>query len=437
MRLWPRLTPICGIGYFGALERPGKMGFMKIVLVTVGSRGDVQPMVALCLAFQAAGHRAVLVGPPEKAVWARDLGCNYQSFGSDMMALIDRYAHIHRMASGVAFVRIVRRMVTEQFAGLPEVIKGADLVVGASLCFALSSIAEAMEIPYRFVGFTPQWVPSDHHPCPVFKHQGRPGWWNRLGWRLILFLDRFHFTRLINHYRLAMGLAPLSHVWSHILGRKPIVATDRQIAALPADTAVDAEQTGYMHLQQPKRNLPQLEAFLSAGSPPVYAGFGSMPRADQERLHTLIVSAVRQTGRRLVLARFWEDDSQIDPAGDAFYLSHFPHDQLFPSLAAVIHHGGAGTTATAARSGVPQILVPYVLDQFYWGHQIYRHGLGPRPIPRLKLTRKRLARAIEEVINHPRLSENAKAVQKQLQGTDGTRAAVAEILNSLVEQEAP
>jgi UDP:flavonoid glycosyltransferase YjiC (YdhE family) len=227
-----------------------------------------------------------------------------------------------------------------------------------------------------------------------------------------------------------MGLAPLSHAWHHILGRKLIVATDRQIAALPTDTSVVAEQTGYMHLQQPKRNLPQLAAFLAAGTPPIYAGFGSMPRADQERLHTLVITAIRKAGRRVVLARFWEEDSQIDPAGDIFHISHFPHEQLFPHMATVIHHGGAGTTATAAISGVPQILVPYVLDQFYWGHQIYRQGLGPRPIPRLRLTQKRLARAIEEAINNPRLSEKAKAVQTQLQGTDGTRAAVAAILDT-------
>jgi len=402
---------------------------MKIVLVTVGSRGDVQPMVALCLAFQAAGHRAVLAGPPEKAAWAKGLGCAYTSVGSDFTALIDRYADIHRMAAGIAFVRIVRRMVAGQFSALPGVIEGADLVVGASLCFALSSLAEAMGIPYRFVGFTPQWVPSAHYPCPVFKHHGRPKWWNRLGWQFMLFFDRFHFTRLINHHRRAMGLAPLSRAWYHILGSKPIVATDRHIAALPTDIPVDAVQTGYMHLSQPKRRLPELEDFLASGAPPLYAGFGSMPRADQERLYSLIIAAARKTGRRLVLARFWNECSETDSSGEVFYISHFPHKQLFPHVATVIHHGGAGTTATAALGGVPQILVPYVLDQFYWGHQVYRSGLGPRPIPRSRLTGQRLAKAIEEAGN-PMMTEKAKAVQGRIQGTDGARAAVRAILGS-------
>jgi UDP:flavonoid glycosyltransferase YjiC (YdhE family) len=404
---------------------------MKIVMVTVGSRGDVQPMVALCLAFQAAGHQAVLAGPPEKAAWAEGLGCAYVPLGHDFTALMDRFESVHRLAPGIALVGKIRSMVVEQFSTLPGVIKGADLVVGASLCFALFSIAEAMGTPYRFVGFTPQWVPSAHHPCPVFKHHGWPQWWNRLGWRFMLFFDRFHFTRLINHHRRAMGLAPLYNAWYHVLGPKLIVATDRQIAAVPDDIPVDAVQTGYMHLSQTRRRLSLLEDFLAAGPAPVYAGFGSMPRADQVWLHAQVIAAVRKTGRRLVLARFWDETSRVDPNGDLFYISHFPHEQLFPHMAAVIHHGGAGTTAFAARSGVPQILVPYVLDQFYWGHQIHRSGLGPRPIPRARLTAKRLAAAIEAATNSPMLSEKAKAVQVQLQETDGANAAVMAILDSL------
>jgi len=396
----------------------------------MGTRGDVQPMVALCLAFQAAGHQAVLAGPPEKAVWAEGLGCAYVPIGHDFTAMIDRFKGVHRLTPGIAFMGKIRGEVAEQFSTLPGVIEGADLVVGASLSFALSSIAEAMGIAYRFVGFTPQWVPSSHHPCPVFKHHGWPRWWNRLGWHFMLFFDRFHFTRLINHHRRTMGLAPLSHAWYHVLGPKLIIATDRQIAALPDDSPVDAVQTGYMLLTQPSRRLPVLEDFLAAGPAPIYAGFGSMPRADQERLHALVIATARKVGRRLVLARFWEDESRVDPGDDIFYISHFPHEQLFPRMAAVIHHGGAGTTATAARCGVPQIPVPYVLDQFYWGYHIRRSGLGPRPIPRARLTAKRLAFAIEEATNNPVLAENAKAVQSQIQDIDGPQAAVAAILDS-------
>ena len=375
---------------------------MKIVLMTCGSRGDVQPMIALTLALQAAGHDALLAGPPEKANWAGRLGCLYIPLGSDLTAFIDTLDGVQTPGDELRFIKQVRRDVDAQFQHIPDIIGGADLVVGSSLIFALSSIAEREKIACRCVVFSPQVLPSSHHPHPVFRLQGMPAWWNRAGWQLAGLLDRFNFTALVNTHRRRLGLAPLKDLWTHLLGKTVIVASDRAIAPVPPDVTQTTIQTGYLHLAQPKQASPALERFLADGSPPVYCGFGSMPKKDQIRIQPDIVSALRRAGQRMVLARFWDDPMPLEAARDLFFIRKYPHLDLFPRMAAVIHHGGAGTTATAAISGVPQIIVPHALDQFHWGYRIRRAGMGPAPIPRSRLTTNNLTDAVNRCLSVPR-----------------------------------
>ena len=144
---------------------------MRIVLATFGSRGDVQPMLALSLALQSAGHHVLLAAPPEKGEWARQLGCPFQSLGEDITAFIDSMKDAHSMRSAIRFIGYLRKTLISQFRVFPEIIAGADLVVGASLVGALASVAESMGIEYRYMAFTPCLLPSSHHPFPVCKHQ--------------------------------------------------------------------------------------------------------------------------------------------------------------------------------------------------------------------------------------------------------------------------
>ncbi len=142
---------------------------MKIALATFGSRGDVQPVLALSLALQSAGHQVLLACPPEKAAWARELGCPYQPLGSDITAFIDTMKNVHSIRTAIYFTRYLRKEFIAQFHIFPKIIAGADLVVGASLVGALSTVAESMGIPYRFIAFSPSMLPSGHYPNPLFK----------------------------------------------------------------------------------------------------------------------------------------------------------------------------------------------------------------------------------------------------------------------------
>jgi hypothetical protein len=137
---------------------------------------------------------------------------------------------------------------------------------------------------------------------------------------------------------------------------------DRAVGEVPLDARIPSIQTGYLHLELPEVAADGLEAFLASGRPPVYAGFGSMPRQDQAHNVPMLVRAARAAGQRIIIGRFWEGSSAYDKADDVFFLKDYPHLTLFPRMAAVIHHGGAGTTATCAVSGVPQVIVPHVLD---------------------------------------------------------------------------
>jgi len=382
-------------------------------------------MLALSLALQSAGHDILLAGPPEKAAWASRLQCPYTPFGQDVTAFIDGMEDAHSIPAAARFVSFLRRELVTQFEVLPEIISGADVVVGSSLVLALSSVAESMGMAYRYIAFTPQLLPSGHHPAPVFRNQKRPKWVNRITWRAVRALDRCNLTLLINRKRKALGLPPVKDVWRHALGRDVIVASDRVIGRLPPDVEAGACQTGYMHLNQPEKRLPTLDAFIGAGPPPVYVGFGSMPKKDQARNVPLIVDAARSMGQRVIIAKFWDEPSEFSDAEDVFFINKFPHLQLFPHMAAVVHHGGAGTTATAAISGVPQIIIPHILDQYYWGQRVVESNLGPKPIGRSRLTARKLAAAIQECLSNPMLIQASRSAGEAIRAQDSVAMTVA------------
>lgn len=381
---------------------------MRILLATYGSRGDVQPLLALALALEETGHEVVFAAPPERAPWVRAHGIAFHALGRDVTAFIDRMSCAHSPAAALRFVSFLRKELPLQFSRLEHAIEGADLALGSSLAFALATVAERRCVPYRFIAFTPQLIPSGAHPFMAFQTQGLPAWWNRSTWRIVSVADRFNLTRLINRCRQEWGLPPVRDAWRHILGPKVILASDRVVGAVPPDAGIPSVQTGYLHLEQPDVSVDGLEAFLASGRTPVYAGFGSMPGQDQSHIVPMLVRAARAVDRRIIIGRFWEGSSAYDKAKDVFFLKGYPHLKLFPRMAAVIHHGGAGTTATCAVSGVPQVIVPHVLDQHYWGHRVWRSGLGPRPIKRSALRVRALSNAVHCCVSDERIRERTE-----------------------------
>ena len=381
---------------------------MRIFLATCGSRGDVQPMFALCLALQSSGHDVMLAGPPEKEAWAKKLGCPYIRLGKDVTAFIDNLEDAVSLKAGIQFISFVYGEIKTQFEILPELVKNADLIIGSSLVFALSSVAEAKSIPYRYIAFTPQMLPSRAHPFPGVQFQRLPRWCNKLSWDLAKTGDKFCLTMIVNKGRKKLGLNSIKNAWEHILGENTIIAADRQIAKVPFDYKINNTQTGYMHLELPKKNLPELDNFINAGSAPVFAGFGSMPKTDQARNIPLLVEAARIVKKRIIIAKFWEGFSKFSNDDDVFFIQKYPHLKLFSKMSVVIHHGGAGTTATCAICGVPQIIVPHILDQFYHGRQIYLSNLGAKPIWRSRVSVEKLVYALKDCLYNDTIQKTTK-----------------------------
>lgn len=146
----------------------------------------------------------------------------------------------------------------------------------------------------------------------------------------------------------------------------------------------------------------------------------------------LIVQAARTEGRRVVIAKFWDEPSEFSGADDVFFIKGYPHLKLFPHMAAVIHHGGAGTTASRAFSGVPQIIVAHALDQYYWGNQVFRSSLGPKPIWRSKSTSHKLADAIHECISNDSMRQKAKTASEMIRQQDGVELTARELLKAIL-----
>jgi sterol 3beta-glucosyltransferase len=218
----------------------------------------------------------------------------------------------------------------------------------------------------------------------------------------------------------------------------PIVyGYSRHVTPVPADWGDWLYVTGYWFLDQDQTWQPpaELARFLDGGPPPVYIGFGSMVDQEAEEVTQIVRQALAQTGRRAMLHGGWSQLGAGQLPESILRLEWAPHDWLFPRMAAVVHHGGAGTTAAALRAGVPNVIVPYFADQPFWGSRIEALGVGPKPIPRQKLTAGRLAEAIEIAINDEEMRHRSADLAQKIRAEDGVATAVPLIERLLDEQE--
>jgi vancomycin aglycone glucosyltransferase len=393
---------------------------LKVVLAATGSRGDVQPTVALAMGLCAAGHEVTVCAPPDFESWVRRFGLPFAAVGRDVAAWMAQEAG--RIANPLAFARLagreLRHEVAAQFEDLEKPVGDADLVVGVALLFAARTLAEARGVPYRHVIVGPQPLPSRHHPPPFLPWQFRNPLLNRTLWRLQRsFVNRF-VGRLIDERRARLGLGPVGDVLDHLGGAGVLVESDAAIAPVPPDVRLPNLQTGHWPL--PAVPLPEdLRPFLDAGPPPVYVGFGSMGEPNAQATSEAVRRALEGVGARGVLAGPWEIPGCYTLRGE---VAHAP---LFARCAVVVHHGGSGTTATAARAGVPQVVVPHWLDQYNWAYRVHLLGVGPRPVFRHRLSAQRLGGALAACLSDEAIRTRARQLAGALAGDDGVARAVA------------
>jgi vancomycin aglycone glucosyltransferase len=408
---------------------------MRIALAAEGTRGDVHPMIALGAALRAEGHDAFVCSPPDFADAARAAGVPHRTVGLPVREYLTRRAHTLHGGALVVLRELERyghTILEGQFAALPDAVRGTDLVVAGGVQVAAHSAAERAGVPYRYVAYCPAILPSAEHPPAFLPVGGRSPRRNRLMWSVLRVALNATVRRSLNGYRRALGLAPARDLFEHLVGERVVLAADRALAPAPADLAFPCDQVPCLHPFDDREPLPaKLEEFLAGGPPPVYLGFGSMTDPDPRATTARLVEAVTAAGHRALLAEGWAGLGGGPLPEGVLPIGTVSHASLFPRCAAVVHHGGAGTTTTAARAGVPQIVVPHLLDQFYWAGRVTALGIGVAAGQRRRLEAPALAEAIRAVVGNEWLEERARELGAQLRAEQARAGVVDRLLGAL------
>ncbi len=350
---------------------------MRVVLSTWGSRGDVEPLAGLAVQLRELGAGVTVCAPPDEefvALLAR-AGVSLVPLGPSVRSVVTR----NTAPSPEAAFRLAAELVAARFETLTVAAREADAIVATGLMPAgARSVAEKFGIRYVLACFHPFGLPSRH-----FRPAARPGRQSPADETDIDVLWEHDAQRVnamyrepLNRHRAAIGLPPVDNVRDHVLTDQPWLAADPILAPWRQMTKLDLVQTGAWILKD-ERPLPrELAAFLDAGAPPVYVGFGSMAMRTSPGLAQVAIEAIRAHGRRVVLASGWADLALIDGKDDCFVVGEVNHQALFRRVAAVVHHGGAGTTTTAAMAGAPQVVVPQIVDQPHWAARVAELGIG-------------------------------------------------------------
>ena len=413
-----------------------------ITILALGSRGDVQPFVALALALAERGHTVRIAAPDDYAGIIEEHGFSHHTLGGLIRAQMDM-GRVARMLDGAAnplrfaadtlpqILPLISRLVADAWAASTD----ADALVVSTLgMYPGLSVAEKCGAPLVVAHFHPLAETSAE------QHVNFPAWPRRLPLRS-------RYNRL-THFLFAHGLwqllrTPLNRTRREILSlppvgplalvrrvrrllAQPIYGYSRLLAPLPPGAPADLPVTGCWFLPHSPNWRPDaaLEAFLAAGSPPIYIGFGSnlTGRAPDE-LTALFVQALQNVGQRALLYAGWGDFGAIPLPPTVLRIEDTPHDWLFKRVAAVVHHGGAGVTAAAVAAGVPSVAMPFLGDQFYWAQQLHRLGCGPPPLDRRHLTVGGLASTIDTLLTNASYRQAARRLGAQLRAENGAAAA--------------
>lgn len=415
----------------------------QISIVALGSRGDVQPFVALGEGLRAAGHRVRVAAAADYGSLVEAYGLEFAPLAGSIRELMDwglvydiLDAPGNPLRFGKRMLDTVQPLVSRLVADCHKACAGADMVVASTLgVYIAYDAAEAMGIPLYAAHMHPYGATRAYPQvfCPDLpRWMPLRGQYNRLShWLTEAGFWTFMASGL-NVARLeSLSLPAISRT---AMLRRASEATDPTLLAYsslvaprPRDWAAHARVTGYWFLDRdPGWQPPQrLADFLASGPPPVYVSFGSnLAGRDPDDVTRLIVRALRQAGVRGVLSSGWGDLGNIDLPDSVLKVGAVPHDWLFPRMSAVVHHGGAGTTSAALRAGVPSVVVPFFGDQRFWARRVHTLGAAPAPIPRGELTADRLAHAIRTAVCDPTMRQRAVWLGKRLEKENGVQRAI-------------
>ena len=408
---------------------------MRVLLSTYGSRGDVEPLAGLALRLRELGAEVRVCAPPDQEFvdLLAGVGVPLVPVGQSARSLTVAAPEPSGLPQRAA--RVIASQVDAVFAAA----QGCDLLVATGMvpaAVAALSVAEKLDIRAVSVTFQQLTLPAPHRR--PLAYAGRPFppevTDNRQLWDLDAQNINSLFGEALNTNRASIGLPPVDDVRDYVVGDRPWLATDPVLDPWQEQADLDIVQTGAWILPD-RRPLPDdLEAFLDAGAPPVFVGFGSMPLHASPDAAQVAIEAIRAQGRRVIVRRGWADLALIDDQDDCFVVDEVNQQALFGRVAAVVHHGGAGTTTTATRAGAPQVVVPQLADQPYWAGRVAELGIGVAhdgPTP----TFESLSAALGTTLT-PETRARAAAVAGTIRA-DGAMVAAKRLLDAVTQEEPP
>ena len=419
---------------------------MRFTIITLGSRGDIQPYVALGLALMQSSHAVRLATHDEFEPFIRGFGLDFAPVAGNPREIVQSEQGkrwLESQSNPLRFMRGLKELTADLIWQVADdtirASADADLLMASTLgLFSAVHIAEARGIPF---------IPAPLQPIEPSWHIGQatfpsaPGWlplkplYNRLSYTGSSLLMWQLFGKAINRLRSdILSLPPTTRgSWRPSADLPVLYGYSRHVVPKPPDWGPNAHICGYWFLDDEPGWTPPtgLLDFLDSGPRPIYVGFGSMAdRAPAEMLE-LVLDALDRSRQRAILLTGWGGMSASDLPDHVYAVGSIPHTWLFPRMAAVVHHGGAGTTAAGLRAGVPSILIPFFADQHFWADRVRRLGVGPAPISRSRLTPAALASAMLRAVTDTTMQARAAALGRQIQAEDGAYHAAA-IVDTLV-----
>lgn len=410
-------------------------------MTTVGTEGDIRPFVAVALSLvRDHGHRVTIATHTDFEEMIRSRGLGFRVIGGSFKALVESpegRAWIESSDSLIRYLRLTRQtfdgVMTAWGKDTFAAVQDADAVLAHPFTLAGVAGAEKNNKPAMVLALPPFVASGELEPTFFL---GAPAWkWLRraLGRLQIRSIGKIASPHL-NALREEVGLAPLPSpdFIAHVLAKKiPILHLfSEALVKRPSDWPELAEVTGFCFLEEKEWTPPDDLVEFVGDIPeraPLYIGFGSMTGKEPRELAELTIRAVRRAKERAVLVTGWGGASGLSLDPNVYVTSRVSHDWLLPRVRAVVHHGGAGTTAAGLRAGRPTQVVAFFGDQPYWGHRVFKNGAGPYPLLRRTMSEEALSDAMKRLVSDPRYESGAKRIAQQLASEDGAKNTAAKI----------
>ncbi|MCL7050966.1 hypothetical protein MKW94_011673 [Papaver nudicaule] len=411
---------------------------LQIVMLIVGTRGDVQPFIAIGKRLQDYGHRVRLATHGNFKEFVLTAGLEFYPLGGDPKVLAEYMVKNKGfLPTNPSEIPIQRKQLKEIIFSLHSACKEPDLdsgirfkaeaIIANPPAYGHEHVAEALNVPIH-IFFTMPWTPTSQFPHPLSRIKKQAG--HRVSYQIVDSMIWLGIRDMINEFRKKkLNLRPVTYL-SGAHGSGSDVPHgyiwSPNLVPKPKDWGPKIDVVGFCFLDLASNYTPpkSLIDWLESGPKPVYIGFGSLPVQEPEKMTQIIVEALEITGQRGIINKGWGGLGELAEPKDSIYLlDNCPHDWLFLQCTAVVHHGGAGTTAAGLKAACPTTIVPFFGDQPFWGERVHARGVGPPPIPIDEFSLQKLVDAINFMLD-PKVKECVVELAKAMENEDGVTGAV-------------